>query len=679
MAFLNPLVLIGLVAAAIPLLVHFFNFRQPHRLDYSSLALLHALKRTTIQRMRIRQWLLLILRTLSICALIAAFARPVLTGATGGELLGRTQLSIAFVIDNSLSMTQGNAEGTYLEQVLTSARTLMQESAGSGELFLLASSESFPIRTEDLSRIQASDVTVTAAEAIQRAALHLQEAATHSDKVVIYMGDLQESTLADSLHRPVADDISVRLIPVRAASHPNVSITKAVVQSRIIELGEPIRIEGTAINHSTTLVEDWAVSLYLESERVAQSGVSLLPGVPTSFTLTASPPSTGWLSGYIEGEDDSFYHDNRHYFTLLVPRTQDILIVRGPGSQTDNLELALSLYDGQGSFRPLVISAEDLTATALTRYDAIFLVGLETLSSGELAELTRFIEQGGGVMVFPAYELSATNLLLDALGAGNWHIEESTQTVTDVAYGHTLFEGVFDSPTPGDSRQVEPVQVYRIAAYTQGTALEQPLIRLSGGTPFLQEIRHGQGHVLLMAVPPDNQWSDFPVRGLFVPLLYRAAYYLAAGESVQGDQLIAGQSSTVRLRASSELAFLTAPSGVESVPEQRQAFGATLLDLQVDEPGIAAISAGGEILRRLSVSLDARESLLSYATPEQAAEALSSTLGVQVNVLDDENLEAAPGTIADARRGLSLWRHFLIAALVLLTAEMLVAMRWRAE
>ncbi len=38
----------------------------------------------------------------------------------------------------------------------------------------------------------------------------------------------------------------------------------------------------------------------------------------------------------------------------------------------------------------------------------------------------------------------------------------------------------------------------------------------------------GKGRVLMFASPPDNVWSDLPVRPAYVPLVNQAARYLAA-------------------------------------------------------------------------------------------------------------------------------------------------------
>ena len=83
MGFLNPLLLVGLAAAAIPIVVHLFNFRRPQRVDFSTLRFVREIEATAMRRVRIRQWLLLALRTLAVLFLVLAFARPTRTADAG--------------------------------------------------------------------------------------------------------------------------------------------------------------------------------------------------------------------------------------------------------------------------------------------------------------------------------------------------------------------------------------------------------------------------------------------------------------------------------------------------------------------------------------------------------------------------------------------------------------------
>ena len=60
MVFLNPLVLLGLAAAAIPLILHLLNLRKLRTIEFSTLTFLKELQQTKIRRLKLRQLLLLL-------------------------------------------------------------------------------------------------------------------------------------------------------------------------------------------------------------------------------------------------------------------------------------------------------------------------------------------------------------------------------------------------------------------------------------------------------------------------------------------------------------------------------------------------------------------------------------------------------------------------------------------
>ena len=65
MSFLNPLYLFGLAAAAIPIIIHLFTRRRPREVPFPSLEFLTEVNQSEIRRLRLKQWLLLLLRTLA--------------------------------------------------------------------------------------------------------------------------------------------------------------------------------------------------------------------------------------------------------------------------------------------------------------------------------------------------------------------------------------------------------------------------------------------------------------------------------------------------------------------------------------------------------------------------------------------------------------------------------------
>lgn len=704
MTFLDPFVLFGLAAAAVPLLLHLFNLRRPRTVDFSSLEFLKSLQQRTMQRVRIKQWLLLALRMLAIACLVLAFARPTLTGNLAGTV-GQARTSWALVVDNSLSMTLRDGQGAYLRQAQEAAASIVEVMGAEDELFLLTTGDTPRDRAaayqspgaarEALAAIEAQPGGGTVARSVARAMERLQGAA-HLNKEIYVITDGQQSTLADSVAADVPGDVGVTLVPIGERQHANVAVTGAQVRSRIVEVGQPVEVQATITNFGTETLDGYVASMYLQGERVAQATATLQPGQSTTVTFTATPQQRGWLAGTVEIEDDAFAYDNVRHFTLHVPEERRLLIVRGDGEATRYIDLALSpeLVQGRLAFSTETIPENELAATALGGYDAVVLAGPVTLSSGEVSALTRYVEAGGGLLFYPNQRAQAAdyNALFEQLGGGQFSgfsgslgEARSIAAFDRVDLQHPLFEGVFDrTGEPDEEVRVESPDIYYAMNYSPSGGSAQTLIELSNGFPFLQELRHGRGVALLMAVAADPEWSDLPVRGLFIPLLYRSVYYLSAGESVAGEQLTVGQPGELRVTGvpEAESVRLVGPEGTERTPEQRSLFGATLIQVDgtTQVPGIYDVRVGDTLVRRVALNLDARESDLRMASMDEAVTMLSEALDQPVRTLDLRTGDVPVAeTIQQRRMGTEIWNVFLLLALGFLVTEMLVASQWKPE
>jgi len=704
MIFLNPLFLFGLAAAAIPLIIHLFNFRRPKRIEFSSLAFLHELKKSTMQRVRIKQWLLLLLRTLAIALLVLSFSRPTITGELAGSLGGRGRMSTAIVLDNSQSMLLRDGSGSYIEQARTIADALIDEMQTGDELYLLptVSTENDATAFQNkssarraLMAIEAGDgkmrLSTTVAEAKQ-----LLESSANPNRKVYVLSDLQESTFADTLQQSSAGGAETHLIPIGERTHENIAISGVEVLSRILSVGQVVRLEATLVNFGDRPLNDLVVSLYLEGERVSRATTDLDVGETTRVPIAFTPRSTGWLGGQVEIEDSEFRIDDVRMFTLFIPEERRILVVGGERANTAYIELALSeAVTGRGvRFNVAVIQETALARESLGEYDTVVLTGVLDLSSGERAALAGYVRAGGGLLIFPGDDIVIEdyNAFFDDVGGGR------VESITDptgpggfiagfdrIDSEHALFEGMFETGDTESSPHLEQPDIFRMMLYQPGDGSEQTLIRLSGDRSFLQEIRYERGSVILFSIAPDESWSDFPVRGLFIPLLYRSIYYLSAGGSVMGEEFTAGEAAQVRLSGVADDAAITIESetGDSYLPDFRRAPGSrlALVDTGFLTTGIYNVTANEEIIRRFVVHPVPEESNLLTLSAEQAADLLTISLGQTVTELhlagaDTQEVKARLTTV---RSGVELWNVFMMLALFTLLVEMLVEKKWRPE
>jgi len=704
MTFLNPLILLGLAAAAIPLIIHLFNFRRPRRVNFSSLAFLHELKKSTMQRVRIKQWLLLALRTLAIACLVLSFARPTLRGTLVGKLGGRGRTSSAVVIDNSTSMTLRDGSGAYLEQARTIVNGLLNEFESGDEMMIVATPGG--LTNEVFHQNQASALeavaSITPEVGNERLTAAIENAARvlstrpNLNRDLFVVSDLQSSMLSDSLTFDIDPAIRLVLLPLGTDGRGNVAITDVRVMSQIITEGQPVQFEARFSNYGSDDVRGLVASLFLEGGRIAQATVDVQAQSSATARFVASPRGRGWLAGHIEIDDNQYLFDNRRPFTLHVPEERRILLASGTGVRNEFLKLSLSqeLASGSARFVTDEIDETALAGTTLGGYDSVILAGVNTLSSGERASLTQYVETGGGLLIFGGDNvvISDYNDLLASLGGGTISgmlggdtADQTVGVFDQVDTDHPLFEGMFEPDQRGRSPELEQPVIFKTLDYEQGRGAEQTIISLSGGTPFLQEVRFGQGSVLMYTVEAGTNWSDFPVRGLFIPMLYRSLYYLSATGSVSGDEMIAGSTMQLLLSGNSADASLSVrdEAGQEFIPDQRSVFGGVVLNLggPFFLPGTYDILSSGQTLRRFVVHPPVAESDLALVDPEDAAAHLSQLSSTDVSVMDltltgsaslEEQLRAA-------RTGLELWNVFLGLALLFLVLEMLVAKHFRPE
>ncbi|MCB1185281.1 VWA domain-containing protein, partial [bacterium] len=102
-SFLNPSLLLGALAAALPVIIHFLSRRRVRRERFSDLRFLDEVQARQARSLGVRRWLLLLLRVLALLCVALAAAGP----RWGGLGAGSGVRSVLFVVDASASMNTG--------------------------------------------------------------------------------------------------------------------------------------------------------------------------------------------------------------------------------------------------------------------------------------------------------------------------------------------------------------------------------------------------------------------------------------------------------------------------------------------------------------------------------------------------------------------------------------------
>ena len=206
MSFLNPLFLFGLIAASLPIIIHLFTRRRPRDIPFSSLEFLTEVNQSEIRRLRIKQWLLLLLRTLAVAAIAMAMARPALRGTLGPQSAAST--TVVVLVDRSASMgasaptgTESGEGATLLGEARRVVEGVLATLGAQDELLLVPYDQSPEPTTQrpsaDIGRLRtaAQNLSVSARTTDHRRALEFAaDALAHShalNRELFWISDLQ--------------------------------------------------------------------------------------------------------------------------------------------------------------------------------------------------------------------------------------------------------------------------------------------------------------------------------------------------------------------------------------------------------------------------------------------------------------------------------------------------------
>jgi hypothetical protein len=126
LTFLNPMLLWAVPLAAVPIAIHLLNRRRFRVVRWAAMEqLLKALERNR-KRLRMEQWLVLLLRTLAALFLALLVARP----QFGGGVVSQVAHHVV-VLDDTASMRQRSGSVALFDKAQDQVRTLAQKLASS--------------------------------------------------------------------------------------------------------------------------------------------------------------------------------------------------------------------------------------------------------------------------------------------------------------------------------------------------------------------------------------------------------------------------------------------------------------------------------------------------------------------------------------------------------------------
>src|SRR6478735_4969580 len=407
MLFLNPLLLWGLLAAAVPIAIHLLNRRRHKTIQWAAMQFLLKATRESRGKKKLRHILILACRALALAAVAFAAARPIVSSLIGWG--GGSIDTVVLLLDRSASMETKPGDGLNPRRqvVIEKVRDAMT-SLGASRLVLIDSASGKPQEIPspdilaDLSSTAATDTAADFPSLLSRAAEFLADSSGRAE--IWLASDLQTSNWRPDDERWAAARASLAALPQKPAIRV-LSLTGQTAPNTAVRLlgsrrtGDEMLLD-LEILRATDSRGSASIPLTTNLNGTRTTENLTLPGQSLRFQKRVTLPAnsaigSGWLSIPADGNS----RDNSTFFAYGPARAMKSIIVAPAGEAADYLALAAA---PPGFGNQTVQRVDPANAATINSGDLAAILWAAPLPTGPAQDLLRrFLTSGGHVIFFP--------------------------------------------------------------------------------------------------------------------------------------------------------------------------------------------------------------------------------------------------------------------------------------
>ncbi len=728
MTFLNGLLAFGAAAFSLPLIIHFLNRSRFRTVPWGAMHLLESVVRMNNRRFHIEQIILLIVRCAIPILLAFCLARPVLTGWR--SLPGDVPNSTVILLDNSYSMDAEQNNRSVLTTAIDDASAIVNALGRGSDVSVItmgggprpmtdAPIVDSQMMTERLKHVQGGYGASRIVESFE-SALGTLAGMSNARRDLILISDFQrsdwENLSSETLRRLQAQlsDMPIRpsitLLAVGRKIANNLSVDSIVLSTQTPGVGQQLQIRATLRNHGQKTYSGLPVIFRADGAQLEATQITLPARSTTQVLFTHAFKRPGSHLVDVEAVvDDGLKTDNRMTASVPVIQHIKVLLVDGKPSAvplesgTAFLAVALTPFTlGRTKLSDLIqtrtITVQELNQLALSESRVVVLANVPALSGEQVAQLMSYVRGGGSLLAFSGDQVNISTynqtlchptrgilpMQIEAI-AGN---SDQVPTSSHIVAQHFDYPALqlFNDRANGNLGDVEIWKWLRLKAVTvagpsAGSSSSQPLdtrqpriiARLDNGDPLMVQQRVGNGIVIQVATSCAADWSNFPMRPVYVPLMQQLIATMASELTPPCNIQTGEPLAAILPKEAEDLPLsLTTPDGIRHTIRATPVGNHCVIQFSgTQQPGIYRLTGPGIKPRSFVARTDRTESDLRLVD--------SDRLDSVTSALESRRVRSANEYLQlDSRRrhGREVWRPLLFGLLLFLFIELVLQRRF---
>jgi hypothetical protein len=594
--FASPAMLGWLAAAALPLLVNLWSRRRHIETPWAAVDLLMTAVQERSRRIRLRELLLLAMRT-GILLLVAMAAAEPLWRQAGGPNATAARTYHIIVLDRSFSMACRGEDESRFEQAKRHARRIVEQ-APTGDAFTIvawadAAENVLGRATFDSKQAAGAIQALEPSDAVADLAAALKAVKSAMDGVrrefpsltrvrVVFLSDLAGDTWLAVLEKPVegsatpkdADETAglwrdlravaeIVVQPVDDGVRNNVAVADVSVEPSEPTLDQPAIVQATLDAFGNPPPTPLPIEFWLDGARIGAQSVQVKTGEKATATFETRVGTAGphVFEVRLRDDVDSLPVDNRRWLSTIATRGPNVICFADAAAEAEDIARALNPHYREGAeagrIAVEVAATAVLAAANLSAFDAILLCNVAELSPREQRLLERYVADGGALVVVLGDRVNAASYNdFFAIGSSDAQPAARSLLAVNVAKEPVIGDWQLDALdyrhpilAPFSGRSQAGLLGARVAKYyrlTLQASEAAPALAFSSGDPAIIVGNHGLGRVAVLATNPalssgGEPWSTLAVSPSFVPLMRELFAYLSFDGHVEQLNRLVGE------------------------------------------------------------------------------------------------------------------------------------------
>jgi hypothetical protein len=423
----------GAIAAAGPVIIHLLNRRRFRVVPWAAMDFLREAMNRNRRIMRLRDILLLILRTVAVLLFGLALARPFFARSGSEQVNPGQPLHAILVVDNSLSMSYRPVSDTLLDDAKARGRELIEALPEGSRVTILPlcggsgfSRDAYRTKKdalEALERIEVVDRAGTAARAADLAREGMEQApdVPAAAKRIIFLGDQQAENWQGETASHLKGLGEMQVVDVSAKAPENSWISEFRLLDGLADVSAPARFLVKVSRQGHADRPNTQVTLSIDGAEVQSKIIDLKPDqtaeVVFDYQFLEPPPAGGvrWSVAKVSLPPDALPTDDSRYMVVPVVAALPVVFVdqygetedpkRNRFGETRNLRGLLAPQTRRGQ------TQTNLVRVVLRRFDQldqkdlrdarlVVIAGVARPDSPETVRMLRdYVRQGGQLVI----------------------------------------------------------------------------------------------------------------------------------------------------------------------------------------------------------------------------------------------------------------------------------------